>query len=223
MERPILETALVDIPEIQQKTLPNERSKSWVSKTILKSYLSSFNLCLDDLGWVPQRILEVGSGDGSWLAYLGQLFMNAELTGVEFDAAKIEQAKEQYCCRPEYIQLTDAETLPFENNRFDLVISHGFLGQSPIPRHWLKEMARVSAEGLILSVPTPIGYRWLQKLPGAKHASLMGRPVFQPNIQPISMQQLRGWTERLGLVTEVSTTPVPFGMLMLRKPQQRAV
>lgn len=190
---------------------------NWVSQMLLKSYVSSFNFCLGELGWVPQRILEVGSGDGSLLSYAAQTFMNAEVLGVEFDADKVAVARERNCCRVQFMELLDTETLPFEAGSFDLVISHGFLGNSPIPRHWLKEMARVTAEAMIVSAPTPLGFKWLKRIPGLSEAKLLGNPVFDQSVQPIAVQQMKSWIERLDMKTEAVFTPLPYAMMLSRK------
>src|SRR5262249_29947665 len=116
-------------------------------------------------------------------------------------------------------ELDDAETLPFDTGSFDLVISHGFLGQTPMPRFWLSEMSRVTAEALIISSATPIGYKWLQKFPGAKQARLLGNEVFASDVEPVSLNQLKFWSERLGLKVESAISPAPYGMVLARKPQ----
>ncbi len=220
LERPSLAQPVVTgLPCEERKVSAPDAPANWICRMVLKSYISSLHFCLSELGWVPQRILEVGSGDGTMLSYVAQTFMNAEVVGVEFDADKVALAKERNCCRIEFMELSDAETLPFESDSFDLVISHGFLGHSPLPRYWTKEMARVTAEGLIISTPMPWGYQWLQKLPGAKKAKLLGAPVFSPEVQPIAVQQVKNWVERAGLNVETLTMPLPYSMMMARKPQ----
>lgn len=230
-----MSTSILERPPVAQQSPPNvvelplpceERQKgadvrpaNWITSIILKTYVNSFNYCLNELGWVPQRILEVGSGNGALLSYVAQTFMDAEVMGVEFDADKVAVAREHNCCRIEFVELLNSESLPFEADSFDLVISHGFLGASPLPRHWMKEMARVSAEAMIISAPTPIGYKWLKKLPGAVEAQLIGNPVFSNEVQPIAIRQMRTWLDRLGLQVEAMTTPAPYGMVLARKPQ----
>jgi SAM-dependent methyltransferase len=222
-ERPSLITPVQhEEPHPCEKDFSNPLNEplNWISRAIQKSYLNSFNYCLRELGWVPQSILEVGSGDGSLLGYTAKQFFDAEVVGVEFDPFKVALAKNNVCCRVEFIELLDAETLPFESGKFDVVISHGFLGHSPLPRHWMKEMARVSAEALILSAPTPVGHKWLSKIPGAEKARLLGNPVFASDTHPISTQKMRDWVERLGFKAETIATPLPYTMMLARKPQE---
>jgi ubiquinone/menaquinone biosynthesis C-methylase UbiE len=201
----------------ERKASAPDTPANWISRVILKSYLSSFNMCLSELGWVPRSILEVGAGDGTLLSYVGQEFVDAEIKGVDVDAEKVAVAQEKNCCRIEFTELVEGESLPFADNQFDLVISHGFLGHSALPRHWMKEIARVSAEGVIMSVPTPIGYKWLQKFPGTQKAMLIGNPVFNDSIEPVSMNTLKGWIERSGLKVESTYAPIPYGMVLARK------
>ncbi len=194
---------------------------TWLSRMMLKSYMSSFNLFLSELGWVPRRILEVGSGDGTMLSYVAQTFMQSQVIGVEFDPETIAEAKEKNCCRIEFVEISPAETLPFKDNYFDVVISHGFLGRSGLPRHWVKEMSRVSAEGLILSAPTPMGYKWVRRMPGAQDAKLIGKKVFQPGVEPVGLAQMKTWVERSGLTVESVASPLPYTMILARKPQTK--
>lgn len=192
---------------------------NWLSRVVHKAYFNSLNYCLRELGWVPQSILEVGFGDGSMLGYVAKMFHSAEVSGVEFDARIIEKAKEHVCCRVEFLELSDTDVLPFESGKFDLVVSHGFLGQSQQPRHWIGEMARVSAEALIVSAPTPRGYRWLRRIPGAGQTCFLGNPVFALRNQPIDSKTLQNWLNEVGCPVEVKTNPVPYAMMLARKPQ----
>jgi ubiquinone/menaquinone biosynthesis C-methylase UbiE len=204
----------------ERKIAAHDMPENWISRMMLKSYISSFNFALSQLGWVPQRILEVGSGDGTLLSYLGQNFMNSSVQGIEFDADKIAHAKERNCCRIEFIQLSEAETLPFKSDSFDVVISHGFLGLSNLPHHWVKEMCRVSAEGIIISTPTPLSYNLMKLIPGTSAFKLIGNSVFSPQTTPLPLKQLCSWLERLEFCPEVVTMPAPYGLIMARKPQK---
>lgn len=225
-----MSTTLLEHPSIS-RTLPpssecieqptglvcTEQSAGWLSRMILKSYIRNFHLCLDKMDRLPQRILEVGAGDGTLALQTATRFSMAKMIGIGFDPGKVLQARQKASLRLEFLELADTETLPFESGSFDLVISHGFLGNSPVPRHWLKEMSRVTADAMIVSAPTPVGYKWLRKLPGADDASLIGNPIFTPKTQPIALRQLKSWVERLELKTEAMTTPIPYGMLLSRK------
>lgn len=189
-----------------------------IPKLLMKSYLSSFHFCLSELGWIPQRILEVGSGDGTMLSYLAQTFMEAEVVGVEFSAERVAHAQEKNCCRVQFMELSEVEQLPFESDSFDLVVSHGFLGRASLPHHWVAEMARVSAEAVILSAPVETPYRLTQHLPGAEQLKIAGQQVFQESVRPVTVAQLQYWFNRHGMALETRTMPLPFGMFLGRKP-----
>ncbi len=226
MERPVLQAAPeICIPDEHchekcERTEATEEARHWLSQKIIKSYVSSLNFCLGELGWVPMSILEIGSGNGDLLSYLAQTFMSAHVVGVEFEAKKIEAAKANNCCRIQFVELEPSETLPFESNSFDLVISHGALSTSPLPRHLISEMSRVSAEGMILSAQGALPYKWFKHLPGAKEVTLSGNPIVDQDVRPISLSQLRNWVTRSGMKIESYTAPFPYHMLMCRKPKQ---
>lgn len=204
-------------PETQSNCATIPQPHGWLAEQIHKAYLSSFNVCLSQLGWVPQSILEVGTGDGSMLNYVGKLFMDADIHGVDSSANHIARAKEHSCCKLQYVHVDDAESLPFEDQQFDLVVSHGFLGRTHTPRHWLAEMSRVSAEAVIVSTPNPRFSQWLKWIPGGKSAQIAGTPIVDAASADVSMLELKSWLKRQKLTSELILHPVPHHMVLARK------
>lgn len=83
------------------------------------------------------RILEDGCGVGEYLARLQLLAQQAVGLEVEFDRAVVAHAKaHQLTCAA-------AESLPFPNNSFDLLLSHEVLEHVRDDRQAVTEMARV--------------------------------------------------------------------------------
>jgi len=67
----------------------------------------------------PSRILEIGCADGSRLNLLKQFFSNAECYGLDPSEEAIKSGKEKYKFN---LQVGTADTLPFEENYFDLIL-----------------------------------------------------------------------------------------------------
>lgn len=189
---------------------------------LTRAYMSSFNICLSQLGWVPKRILEVGCGDGSMLSYVGQTFMDSDVVGVTFGPRSAEQARSNTCCRIHFEETDPSECLPFKDNDFDVVIAHGWLADTPLPHHWIREITRVSAEGVILSALNPIGEQWTRWVPGARDVRLTGQLVFAENRKALSANRLTHWLSEAGCTVELKTYPLPFTMVMGRKPQAQS-
>lgn len=88
------------------------------------------------------RILDVGCGKGFLLYDLTQALPGVEVAGIDISQYAIENAKEEV--RP-FLRQGDANSLPFEDNSFDLVISITTLHNLYVYDLWksLKEIERV--------------------------------------------------------------------------------
>jgi ubiquinone/menaquinone biosynthesis C-methylase UbiE len=93
------------------------------------------------------NVLEVGCGlgtDGAQFAKAG-----ANYTGIDLTDAAVELARkrfELFDLRGNF-QAADAEKLPFEDQSFDLVYSHGVLHHTPDTRQAIREIHRVLVPG----------------------------------------------------------------------------
>lgn len=77
---------------------------------------SSINLKGKDL-------LEVGCGRGGGSSYIVRYFKPSSMTGVDFSGKSIEFCKKFYSVKGLSFYVGDAESLPFEDNKFDAVIN----------------------------------------------------------------------------------------------------
>lgn len=117
-----------------------------------------------------ERVLEVGAGTGFFLINLWQ----AGYVGGDAHATDISEGMLQVCKRNAAnhgleveTRQGDAEALPYEDDRFDLVVGHAFLHHLPDPEAALAEMYRVLAPGgtlVIAGEPTLWGDRVLQRI-----------------------------------------------------------
>ncbi len=77
------------------------------------------------IGIMPgDRVLDVGCGSGELIRYLAE-GVDAKFLGIDLDESLIKAAKENTCANISFIQ-ADALELPFEEDSFDVVISHTF-------------------------------------------------------------------------------------------------
>lgn len=98
------------------------------------------------------RVLDCGCGAGEYVTAFLNLGWDA--TGIEFLPAKIQQAREAGL-GPERVAQGDLEHLPFESNRFDVLLFNEVLEHVPSDEKALAEAHRVLAPGGHLFVMSP--------------------------------------------------------------------
>ncbi len=100
--------------------------------------------CLDAVGFEGKRVLEIGLGqgaDGEQIARRGGIYSGVDLTD---EAASRTRMRFTLKNLPfERIEQASALSLPFDDNSFDIVFSHGVLHHIPDIKTAQKEIARV--------------------------------------------------------------------------------
>lgn len=94
-----------------------------------------------------KELLEIGGGMGTDLAQFAAY--GARVTDLDLSSGHLELAKENFKLRGltgEFV-LHDAERLPFEDNRFDVVYSNGVIHHTPNARSVVREIHRVLKPG----------------------------------------------------------------------------
>jgi ubiquinone/menaquinone biosynthesis C-methylase UbiE len=113
----------------------------------------------------PKRILELGCGTGRNTPSYKQLVPDAEVYGIDIAAGllRFAHAYAEYEGQAVHFQQMDATALEFEDESFDLVVSH-ILGHETTTRglpKWINETVRVLKPGGIafhVDVPTQPGH-----------------------------------------------------------------
>ena len=93
------------------------------------------------------HVLEIGGGMGTDLAQFAK--HGAIVTDVDLSAGHLQLAKENFCLRGLTGQFVhhDAESLPFDRDRFDVVYSNGVIHHTPNTKRTIAEMLRVLKPG----------------------------------------------------------------------------
>jgi SAM-dependent methyltransferase len=130
----------------------NTYDKYATTNPLEQRMMRGFMGALDDLleGLVPQRILEVGVGEGHVTARVQERFPNAAIIGVDLPDDELAgdwRAAGLACV------FGDATRLPAPDGAFDLVLAIEVLEHIPAPDAALAEIARVCSGTLIASVP----------------------------------------------------------------------
>lgn len=86
------------------------------------------------------RILDVGCGNGNLFKLLPD--GKYELHGIDFSKNMIDEAK-RTCKNPSTFAVADAESLPFDDDSFDIIVCNASFHHYTNPNAVLKEMHRV--------------------------------------------------------------------------------
>src|SRR5262245_24146788 len=97
--------------------------------------------------WSGSEVLEIGCGLGTDAINFGRA--GALYTGVDLTEASIEIVRRRFEleCLTANLRVADAEKLPFQDNSFDLVYSHGVLHHTPDTQRAIDEVHRVLKPG----------------------------------------------------------------------------
>jgi SAM-dependent methyltransferase len=95
----------------------------------------------------PQRVLDVGCGNGRYTSRLREAFPEAEVIGVDLASGVLESV-------PEPTVVADVADLPFEDGSADVVLAMHMLYHVPDIPAALDELRRVLAPGGVLFVST---------------------------------------------------------------------
>jgi len=103
-------------------------------------------------GLRPERVAEVGCGDGALLTELGRRSFAQSLTGFEISEAAVAIARDRAIAGLQAIEPFDGARVPREAGAFDLGILSHVLEHVPAPAALLREVARVSG-AVVVEVP----------------------------------------------------------------------
>ncbi|MFC1928294.1 methyltransferase domain-containing protein [Chloroflexota bacterium] len=117
--------------------------KAHINRYMFSARYATNNVCLD---------IACGSGFGSHYLKKGGARM---VVGGDISPEGIEYANRNYAEDNVRFQILDAQRLPFENDSFDVIVSHGTIEHLPRPTQFLGECYRVLRPGGILICSAP--------------------------------------------------------------------
>jgi ubiquinone/menaquinone biosynthesis C-methylase UbiE len=158
-------------------------------------------------GYNPNRILEVGCGRGEFALFLSDKFGTAEITAVDFSEVAIASAQHAAARLNKKVNFicANAESLPFSDNEFDLVVSCECMEHVPSPRIMAVELSRVTQPGgkVCLTTENYLNGMLLARL----QSWLTGRPFdsgsgVQPRENLMFFWRVERWLRDAGLMIE---------------------
>jgi len=114
-------------------------------------YVYTFSGCLERK---PQRILDVGMGQGGVLSCLNRHLNPSMSVGIDLstDWAKIAKLRDPRI----NVVVADATNMPFRDDSFDLAVSSSLLEHVPLWRKVVGEIGRVSRESFLVFGPNKL-------------------------------------------------------------------
>lgn len=100
----------------------------------------------------PQKVLEVGAGDGSILHFLNEWNFSPELFALEIAQSGVDIIKDRNLARLKEVQTFDGYKIPYADDSFDLIILAHVLEHVEHERLLLRELKRV-AKYIVVEVP----------------------------------------------------------------------
>jgi ubiquinone/menaquinone biosynthesis C-methylase UbiE len=144
--------AAVTEPVPTGNTYDKYGSTNPIEQRMMRGFLTALDDMLDAAAATatPQRILEIGVGEGIVTRRVIERFPDASVLGLDLpdDGLAVDWAERALTC-----VFGDAATLPFPNDAFDLVLAIEVFEHLPDPDAALHELARVCSGSLIASVP----------------------------------------------------------------------
>ncbi|EDM37241.1 hypothetical protein PBAL39_05563 [Pedobacter sp. BAL39] len=105
----------------------------------------------------PEKVLEVGAGDGSVLYYLNEMGFGKNLYALEIAESGVQLIKDRKLSNLKEALRFDGYKIPYEDNFFDLVVLAHVLEHVEHERVLLRELKRVAK---YIVVEVPLDYRF---------------------------------------------------------------
>lgn len=183
-------------------------TKNPISRALMSGFLRALR---GFLGQAPAKaVLEVGCGEG----YIQQILAEygyATQVAFDIDAPIVHEARQRHPAA-QYV-VANGEFLPFEREAFDLVMAVEVLEHVPDPSRVLAEMARVTRDYVLVSVPREPIWRVLNVARGKYWGALGNTPGHVQHWSTAGF--VRQVAEHLDVVAVAQ--PLPWTMVLAKK------
>jgi ubiquinone/menaquinone biosynthesis C-methylase UbiE len=191
----------------------NTYDKYGSSNPIERRLMATFMARLDDAlpAVPPERILEVGVGEGEVADRVAQRYPDAFVTGIDLPDPSLA---DHWSSKRFAASFADIEQLPFGDAGFDLVLAIEVLEHVPDPAAALRELRRVARGDVVFSVPREPIWRVANLARGKYWGDLGNTPG---HIQHWSRS---AFVRQVGAHFDVTTvhSPTPWTMVAARVP-----
>jgi len=160
----------------------------------------------------PQKILDVGCGEGFTLSRFKEKNIGKELEGIDYLETAIELGRKNH---PDLkLKQGNIYKLPYKDNSFDLVICTEVLEHVERPQEALKELVRISGKYIMLSVPNEPLFMGANFLRG-KNWSRWGNDI--EHINHWTSRRFENFVKKEKVNVVQKSHPFPWTMILLKK------
>lgn len=160
----------------------------------------------------PNRILDVGCGEGTTIVKLKQAKIGKILEGIDNSEDALRIGKSLY--QGINIKSGDIYKLPYKDSSFDLLICTEVLEHLKNPRKALAELRRVSSKYVLLSVPNEPFFLLANLLRGKYLRTLGNHPE---HVSHWTNPNFKIFLRRNGFRIVASRSPFPWTLILARK------
>ncbi|MCA9213524.1 MAG: class I SAM-dependent methyltransferase [Planctomycetales bacterium] len=204
-------TVAVDSDFVAGNYFDKYRSGNPIHQKLMRGFLNNAFALVQCVR--PNEVLEVGCGPGDLAS---NLFRQSDIEsktlayiGTDVSPQEIEKAKKNY----PYFEFQEASIyeLPFDDNRFDLVLACEVLEHLETPQIAVSEIARVTNRYAIVSVPWEPTWRALNMLRGKYLTRFGNTPGHLQNFSRSAIRRLL--RTRFKIIAE--RRPLPWSMFLV--------
>jgi ubiquinone/menaquinone biosynthesis C-methylase UbiE len=196
----------------------NTYDKYGVEHPIERRLVDGFLRALDSVlpATPPQRVLEVGAGEGEISDRVRKRYPDATVIGIDLLDPELG---EQWRRRGAIGAFADVARLPFPDDSFDLVLAIEVLEHVDLPSRALSEIRRVGRSSFVLSVPREPVWRIANVLRGRYIRQLGNTPG---HVNHWSTRRFRTLVDTY-LDLRATRTPFPWTLVAAhRRPPPRS-
>lgn len=183
-------------------------SKNPISNALVQGFLRSLTELIDIAA--PRQVLEVGCGEGHIQKVLERYPIKRRVA-FDIDYPIVVEARD-HSTAAQYL-VANGETLPFPAGYFDLVMAIEVLEHVPQPPLVLQEMARITTQYCIVSVPREPIWRVLNMVRGKYIGAMGNTPGHIQHWSANSFTRLVGQHFEIVAVRQ----PLPWTMILCKK------
>ncbi len=188
-------------------------SRNPIARKLVRGFLQQLRTCVESLTSV-RSILSVGCGEGYLAHFVSELSPGINVWAVDIDAGIIAQARAMF--PTVNFLVADICALPWKDDSFDLVIAAEVLEHLRHPDNALAELARVTRQHLLASVPNEPLWRFLNCLRGSYIGALGNTPGHVQHWNAANFKDFIGTQFTVASLT----TPLPWIMVVGEKNTQ---